>query len=115
MTADEVPANIPWKWVTSIAGVLVAGALAFAVNVSKDATIALELNQQHGEQLLLVRGELSSLREEIKTLTKDRYTTGEATRDLVYIERRLSALEEQIEKHDIREHGRTARPEPQQL
>lgn len=66
------------------------------VTVSKDAQIAIEVAKQHGDELLMIRGEIASLRQTITDRTNDRYTSKQAERDMQYIERRLTEFEKQL-------------------
>lgn len=71
-------------------GVLAAGMLA----VANDARIAISVAEQHGKELLLVRGELVALRQELASRTQDRYTA----KDHEQFERYLMERIERIEK-----------------
>jgi hypothetical protein len=104
-----------WKIMAAVGGGLCTIALAFAVTTAKNAQIALEVAAQHGEEIQMIRGELSSLRIEMASRTADRYTARDAERDdqlrikdqvqfFQLIEARISALErelqKEIERHD---------------
>lgn len=91
-----------WKW---IGGLATAAALALLtlmlnllVGVSRDAQIALDVAAQHGQEINIVRAELSSLRTEMSERTADRYRAQDAERDLRYLERRIEALEKDKDK-----------------
>ena len=79
---------------TGILGVLSSGMLAIA----NDAKIAIRVAEQHGEELLLIRGELNSLRVEMLERTKSRYTAIDAERHERYVVQRIEALEKQLER-----------------
>jgi hypothetical protein len=79
---------------TGILGVLSSGMLAIA----NDARIAIRVAEQHGEELLLIRGELTSLRVEMLERTKARYTAIDAERHERYVLQRIEALEKQLER-----------------
>ena len=79
---------------TGILGVLSSGMLAIA----NDAKIAIRVAEQHGEELLLIRGELNSLRVEMLERTKSRYTAIDAERHERYVIQRIEALEKQLER-----------------
>jgi len=59
------------------------------IGVSKDAQIAIEVAKQHGQELLEVRAELSLVRSELRTATRDRYYRQEAERELARLERMI--------------------------
>lgn len=91
-----------WKW---LAGISTGGAslmLAFAVNVAKDAQIALDVAKQHGEELLMIRGEIQHMQSELMDRTQKRYTSDDAAKDLKYVERWLVDLENKIEDCESR-------------
>ena len=78
------------RWIIGGGG-LVTMVLAFAVNVGKDAQIALDVAQQHGEEILIMNRKLSNLEEELSDRTRDRYTSKDAERDIGYLRRDLDA------------------------
>jgi hypothetical protein len=79
---------------TGVVGLLVAGAL----DVRKDASIALSVVEQHGQELLLIRGELNQLRKDMLDRTVSRYTAEEQEQYAKYLESRLSAIEKQLDR-----------------
>jgi hypothetical protein len=79
---------------TGLIGVLVAGAMS----VASDAAIAIKVAEQHGEELLMVRGELSSMRHEMNSRTQDRYTGKDGARFEMYVNKRLDSLEKQLDR-----------------
>ena len=79
---------------TGIVGLIVAG----AVDVSKDARIALDVAAQHGEELLMIRGELAQLRQDMLDRTVSRYTAEEQEQFSRYLESRLDAIEKQLDR-----------------
>jgi hypothetical protein len=79
---------------TGIVGLIIAGAMS----VAQDARIAISVAEQHGQELLLLRGEIISLRQEMQSRTRDRYTSDDADRDMEYIERRLNDIENDFDK-----------------
>lgn len=81
---------------TGVLGVMAAGMLS----VASDARIAIQIAEQHGQELLMVRGEISSLRQEIVTRTQNRFTR----QDGVYLAKELERLEMDIDNHLEREH-----------
>jgi hypothetical protein len=79
---------------TGLIGVLVAGAMS----VASDAAIAIKVAEQHGEELLMIRGELTSIREELNSRTSDRYTGKDGERFELYVNKRLDAVEKQLDR-----------------
>lgn len=79
---------------SGIIGVIAAG----IVSIASDARIAIEVAKQHGEEILMIRGEISAIREELKDRTLDRYTGADAKRFEQYLNRRLNAIEEQLDR-----------------
>ena len=95
---DEIPISaknvIATLAGTGILGVIAAGMLA----VANDARVAINVAEQHGEELLLIRGELSAIRNEMLQRTEDRYTSRDAAAYERYIEQRLAELERRLEE-----------------
>ena len=92
--------------------VLPIGALALlatiVMTVHKDAGIALDVARQHGQELLLLRGEINILKEEILDRTRLRYTSKDAEKDHANHLYRIQALErrvDQLEKHPREDHA----------
>jgi hypothetical protein len=79
---------------TGILGVISAGYMA----VANDARIAITVAEQHGQEILLIRGEIASLREEMRGRTVDRYTARDHEAYERYMEQRLKELEEDIQR-----------------
>ena len=76
---------------TGLLGVLAAG----AVNIARDAQIAISVAEQHGQELLMIRGEISSLRLEMVERTQDRFTA----QDGRYLEQELRRIEQDLDEH----------------
>ena len=91
VSAQKVLASIVG---TGILGVIAAGMLA----VANDARIAISVAEQHGEELLLIRGELSAVRSEMIDRTTMRYTSRDALAHEKFMDRRLAEIEEHIER-----------------
>ena len=79
---------------TGIIGVFAAGMLSIA----SDAKIAIKVAEQHGEELLMIRGELTAIRQEMIERTELRYTSRDAEASEKYIERRFDVIEAALEK-----------------
>lgn len=77
---------------TGILGVIAAGMLA----VANDARIAISVAEQHGAELLMIRGELASVRTEMMQRTEFRYTSRDADAHEKYVERRFDKIEEKL-------------------
>jgi hypothetical protein len=77
---------------TGVLGVIAAGMLA----VANDARIAINVAEQHGQELLMIRGELASVRTEMMQRTEDRYTSRDADQHEKYMERRLNEIEKKL-------------------
>lgn len=97
--ADRSGNGTLWKLAAGLAGGIGSIFFAFAVNLSKDAQIALDVAKQHGEELLLLNSEIKALRIEISQRTHMRYTSDDAQRDMKYVERRLGQIEAEITSH----------------
>jgi hypothetical protein len=78
---------------TGVLGVVAAGMLA----VANDARIAISVSEQHGQELLLIRGELAAVRSEMLDRTTMRYTSRDALAHEKYVERRFNEIEKAIE------------------
>ena len=79
---------------TGVIGLLIAGAM----DIRSDSTIALSVVEQHGEELLLIRGEMALLRQDMLDRTVSRYTAEEQEQFAKYLESRLTAIEKQLER-----------------
>lgn len=84
---------IGWLVGTGILGVLAAGMLA----VANDARIAINVAEQHGQELLILRGELVALRAEMAERTQNRWTSRDQEQFDRYIEERLERLEQELD------------------
>ena len=80
---------------TGILGILAAGMLS----VASDARIAIQVAEQHGQEILLIRGELNALREELRERTRDRFTSTDARQFNKYMEDRLDRIEDSLDGH----------------
>lgn len=78
---------------TGILGVIATGYMA----VANDARIAITVAEQHGQEFLLLRGEITALREELQRRTTDRYTSRDHLAYERLMDQRLERLEEKIE------------------
>lgn len=76
---------------SGLLGVLAVGWMA----VAQQAEIALSVAEQHGQELLLIRGEVNALRTEMLQRTQSRFTS----QDGRYLEQELRRIEEEIEEH----------------
>ncbi len=87
------------KWFAGIASAAATIILTFSINIAKDTEIALEVAKQHGEELLMIRGEISSLRAEMARRTQKRYTSEDAVKDFNYVNNNLNRIEGAINEH----------------
>ena len=78
---------------TGVLGVVAAGMLA----VANDARIAISVAEQHGQELLMIRGELAAVRTEMMQRTQFRYTSRDAEQHEKYVERRLNEIEKKLD------------------
>lgn len=78
---------------TGILGVIATGYMA----VANDARTAISVAEQHGQELLLIRGEIASLREELRSRTVDRYTSRDHAAYERLMDQQLERLEEKID------------------
>lgn len=79
---------------TGVLGVVAAGMLA----VAQSASVALNVAEQHGTELSMIRGELIALRKELIERTDKRYSTRDAASHEKYAERRLAEIEKKLDK-----------------
>lgn len=79
---------------TGVLGVLASG----MISIANDAQIAIQVAKQHGEELLLIRGELSALRTEMLERTANRYTALDAARHEKFVEQQIAYIEEQLDR-----------------
>jgi hypothetical protein len=79
---------------TGLLGLLVAG----AVDVRQTAMTGLRVAEQHGQELLMVRGEINQLRQDMLDRTVSRYTAEEQEQYAKYLESRLKAIENQVDR-----------------
>lgn len=79
---------------SGILGVLAAGMLA----VANDARIAISVAEQHGQEILLLRGEIVALREEMRERTLDRYTAKDHQQFERYMLERIKRIEEDLKR-----------------
>lgn len=73
--------------------------------VGKDATIALDVARQHGEELLQVNMKIASIERKFDKKTYDRYTGEDATRDLNYMQKDINRCIEMIRDHEKEHHN----------
>lgn len=78
---------------TGVLGVIASGYMA----VANDARIAISVAEQHGQEILLLRGELNQLRQEMVERTQSRYTARDAAQHERYMEARLNKLEKEMD------------------
>ena len=78
---------------TGVLGVIAAGMLA----VANDARIAISVAEQHGEEILLIRGEMVSMRVELLQRTQARYTSHDAEQHEKYVTRRLDEIDKKLD------------------
>lgn len=77
---------------TGILGVVAAGMLA----VANDARIAIGVAEQHGQELLMIRGELMAVRTEMLERTQNRFTSRDGASLEKYVERRFDEIEKKL-------------------
>ena len=91
------------KWMATIIGTGILGVIAAGMMaVANDARIAINVAEQHGEELLLIRGELSAVRKEMMDRTAMRYTSRDALAHEKYVERRFDEIEKKLDKMEGR-------------
>ena len=78
---------------TGVLGVIAAGMLA----VANDARIAINVAEQHGEEILMMRGELTAIRVEMLNRTQDRFTLRDQIQHEKYVESRLDEIEKKLD------------------
>ena len=79
---------------TGVIGLLIAGAM----DIRSDATIALSVAEQHGQELLMIRGSITQLRQDMLDRTVSRYTSEEQEQFAKYLEQRLIQIEKQLDR-----------------
>jgi hypothetical protein len=75
---------------SGLLGVLAVGWIA----VAQQADIAISVAEQHGQELLLIRGELTALRTEMLQRTQDRFTAADGR----YLEQEIRRIEEELDE-----------------
>lgn len=88
-SGGKLPIN-NWTLVLPVGALTLLGALM--LSVSNEASVALKIAEQHGEQLLRIQQQIDLLRTEQKDNFKSRYTSLDAQRDLEYIKRDIAEL-----------------------
>ena len=94
--------SVSWKLAFPLSALGLLGALL--LTVQKDASIALDVAKQHGQELLLLHSELRIIEEDIRARTQLRYTSKDAERDLRYIQKDLDACLLTIKEHKKNDH-----------
>ena len=85
------------KVLASLAGTGVLGVVATGMlSISQSASIALDVAEQHGQEILLIRGEMSSIRTEMLSRTEDRFTSNDGKNLERYIERRFMSIDKAL-------------------
>lgn len=84
------------KVLTAIAASGVLGVFATGmISIANDAKIAISVAEQHGQELLMIRGEVASLRLEMVERTQDRFTASDGR----YLEQELRRIEADLDEH----------------
>jgi hypothetical protein len=92
---------------TGLLGLLVAGAVDVRQTAMTGLRVAeqhqtamtgLRVAEQHGQELLMVRGEINQLRQDMLDRTVSRYTAEEQEQYAKYLESRLKAIENQLDR-----------------
>jgi len=97
MGAEQVDHAFTSKVLASLAGTGVLGVIAAGMlAVANDARIAINIAEQHGEEILMLRGELTAVRVEMLQRTENRYTAKDAVNHEKYIDRRLLEIEKKL-------------------
>ena len=91
-----------WKVAAPVSALGLLAMLAF--QVGKDATIALEVGKQHGEEFVLIRKDIQQLKEDTKDRTKLRYYSTDADRDHRYLQRDIDACVILVKEHKKNDH-----------
>jgi hypothetical protein len=91
------------RWVLG-GGSIVTIALAFGLTVSKDATIALDVAKQHGQEILQLNQRILHLEGELRQRTQLRYTSVDAEKDFKYVQRDIDACKEHLKNHRLTQH-----------
>jgi hypothetical protein len=78
---------------TGLLGALAAGYMSIA----NDARVAINIAEQHDQEMLEIRGDIRSLRMEIINRTDQRYTQTDHQAYDRYIEQRLGEIEKDLE------------------
>ncbi len=103
-TGGSTGTFVSWKALSTISGAA-AVVVALVLNIAGTAQHSLKMAETQSTELVtqskelhLMRAELASLRTYINDKTKERYTEGDAARDLNYINLRLERLEAHVQK-----------------
>ena len=94
--------RVTWNIVLPVGALTVLGALM--LNVAKDASIALSVAEQHGQELLLLKADLQILGNDVRDRTQLRYTSKDAARDHDYINRDIRSCKTALEAHERSNH-----------
>lgn len=87
-----------WTMILPVGALGLLGALL--LSVQKDASVALDVARQHGEEILLLRSEIHSMESQMRERTQLRYTSKDAERDFSYLRRDIAECKEAIKLHD---------------
>jgi hypothetical protein len=76
------------RWIVG-GGSVLAVVVTFSITTAKDASIALDVARQHGDEILILNQDLHRMQTDLYDRTKDRYTSKDAERDVGYLRRDL--------------------------
>ena len=76
--------------------------VALLLNINQNASIAIDVSAQHGLELNTIRAELTVLRDYVNERTHSRYTRQDSERDMDYIQKELSDIEDSIKRLQVR-------------
>ena len=93
-----------WKLAGSFGGIA-SVVLAFGITVAKDAQIALNVSEQHGAELLMIRQAIAELREDVANQTRNHYSVESAAREHDYFRERIDRLERMVHTLRLRQDG----------
>lgn len=79
--------------IVALGGGTLAAAVTVIFNlflqVSAESQIALDVARQHGQELLELRAEVSLVRADLRSATRDRYYRAEAEREMARLEEKI--------------------------
>ena len=90
-------AKVTWNIAIPIGALGLLGALM--LDISKDSGHMQKVMEQHGEEMLLLKGDIHGLEQDMRERTQLRYTSKDADRDFKYLLREIEACKLTAKEH----------------